>query len=70
MTAVTKLAQLRLKLNMTQSDVATKAGVLLSTYQKLDNGSTDIAKAQAGIVVKIAKALNTTVEELIENYNQ
>lgn len=70
MTAVTKLAQLRLKLNMTQSDVATKAGVLLSTYQKLDNGSTDIVKAQAGIVVKIAKALNTTVEELIENYNQ
>ena len=66
MTMVTKLAQLRLKLNMTQSDVSTKAGILLSTYQKLDSGSSDITKAQVGIVVKIAKALNTTVEELIK----
>ena len=67
MTTVTKIARLRLGLNMTQSDVATKAGVLLSTYQKLDNGSSDIQKAQAGIVVRVAKALNTTVEELIKD---
>lgn len=66
MTLVTKLARLRLDLDMTQSNVATKAGVLLSTYQKLDNGSSDIKKAQAGIVAKIARVLNTTVEELIK----
>jgi transcriptional regulator with XRE-family HTH domain len=66
MTFMTKLAKRRIELKMTQSDVAAKAGILLSTYQKLDSGSTDIMKAQVGIVAKVAKAVNWTIEELIK----
>ena len=66
MTEATKIARRRMELGMKQPEVASKAGIPLSTYQKLDNGSNDFNKANVITAIKIAKALETTVEKLME----
>jgi transcriptional regulator with XRE-family HTH domain len=64
MTVITKLAKRRMKLNMTQQQVADRAKVPYPTYQKLDSGTTNFKKAQVGTAIKIAEALSTTVDNL------
>ena len=44
MTVITKLAKRRMKLNMTQQQVADRAKVPYPTYQKLDSGTTNFNK--------------------------
>lgn len=66
MAEITRLAKRRMELDMTQQEVSDKAKVPYPTYQKLDNGTTDFSKAQVNTAWRIAKALGTTVEELLE----
>lgn len=66
MAEITRLAKCRMELNMTQQEVSDKARVPYPTYQKLDNGTTDFSKAQVNTALRIAKALDTTVENLCD----
>ena len=74
MAGITKLAKRRMELDMTQQQVADKAKVPYPTYQKLDNGTTDFSKAQVNTAMRIAKALETTIENLLtdkkENHHE
>lgn len=67
MTMITKVAKRRMELELTQPQVAEKARVPLSTYQKIDNGANDFNKAQVNTAIRIARALQTTVEKLCDD---
>jgi Helix-turn-helix. len=64
MSEITNIAKRRLELGLTQQQVSDKSRVPYPTYQKLDNGTTDFSKALVDTAVRIAKALDTTVEKL------
>ena len=51
---------------LTQSRLAERSGVNVRMIQHYEQGIKDINKAQALTVQKLAKALNTTVENLLE----
>ena len=51
---------------LTQSRLAERSGVNIRMIQHYEQGIKDINKAQALTVQKLAKALNTTVESLLE----
>ena len=55
------LTEYREKLHLTQKDVATAVNLLPQAYQRYEYG-TRIPSVE--IAIKIARALNTTVEEL------
>ena len=61
----TALAAMRKARGMTQQDLSNASGVKLTTIQKLDTGSHAIMRAQVGTVIQLARALGTTVEELV-----
>lgn len=63
----TKLQRFRVATGMTQQQLAIKANMNLVTLQKLETGVNKINGARAETVLKLAKALNTTVEELLED---
>lgn len=61
-----KLSELRSKAGLTQQALADAAGVNIRQVQKWESGELDIGKAAAETVVKVAKMLNTTVEDLLK----
>lgn len=52
---------IRIKKGLTQSDMATATGITVRQYRRIEKGEQD-PKTRTSIL--IAKALNTTVEEL------
>lgn len=58
------LGALRRERGLTQQQLSVKSGVGLSTLQKLENGANRLLGARTEIVLKIAKALGVTIEEL------
>lgn len=50
---------------MSQKDLAEKSGVNLRMVQYYEQGFKDIKKAQAATVQKLAKALECTMEDLL-----
>ena len=60
-----RLGSIRREKGMTQKELAKKAGVALVTLQKLENGSNILLHARTETTVALAKALEISVEELI-----
>ena len=59
-----KIKALRLKLELSQDEFARKADIPYTTLTKIETGV--IKKPSVFVMVKIAKALNITVDELIK----
>jgi len=55
----------RIKLGLTQSQLAEKIGKLRPWIAAIENGSRDLANVEGNALVRMARALNTTVEKLI-----
>ena len=62
----TKLAILRKEKNLSQSQLAKEADVSCPMIQKYEQGIKDINKASALTLYKISKALDCTIEDLLE----
>ena len=60
------LKELRMKKGLTQSQLAELADIPFKTYQSLENGRRELSTASAGKVLRLAKALGTSVESLLE----
>lgn len=60
-----RLAALRKAAGMTQVELAAKAGVSLSSLQKLENGSNSMLNALTRTTVALSSALGVTVNELV-----
>ncbi len=58
-----KIKALRLKLELSQDEFARKADIPYTTLTKIETGV--IKKPSVFVMAKIAKALNITVDELI-----
>lgn len=56
-----RLKEKRLALNKTQAEVAIAAGVMETSYQRYEYGT---VLPNVVVAIRIAKVLNTTVEEL------
>lgn len=54
----------RIKRGLTQEELSKKAGVSRITISNIENGKVDIMKIQFGILIKIAEALDSSLEEL------
>ena len=61
-----KLGDLRRAAGLSQQDLSTKSEVKLSTIQKLESGANDLMGAKVGTVLALARALGTTVEDLVD----
>lgn len=57
----TKLKEARKKADLTQVEVATKVGITERSYQRIEKGEQD---PKTSVSKLIARALNSTVEEL------
>ncbi len=60
-----RLTALRKAAGMTQVELAAKAGVSLSSLQKLENGSNSMLNALTKTTVALSSALGVTVNELV-----
>ena len=60
-----KLGDLRRSAGLSQQELSEKSGVKISTLQKLESGANDLMGAKVGIVLALAKALDTTVEDIV-----
>ena len=60
-----KLGDIRRSVGLSQQELSEKSGVKISTLQKLESGANDLMGAKVGIVLALAKALDTTVEDLV-----
>ena len=58
------IKRFRAKLNLTQDDLARKSDVKYTTLSKIESGV--VTKPTVHIIAKIAKALNTSIEELLK----
>ena len=63
---VDKMKELRTFANLSQSELAQQAGVSVRTIQQYEQRRKDINKAQTETLLKIARALVCTVEDLVE----
>lgn len=61
-----KLTDIRKKRGLTQAELAEASNVSYRTIQEYEQGRSDLNKASVMTVYQIAKALNCTVEDLIE----
>lgn len=61
-----RLSALRKAAGMTQVELAAKAGVSLSSLQKLENGSNSMLNALTKTTVALSSALGVTVNELVQ----
>ena len=61
-----KLKEARERAGLTQKELSERSGVNLRTVQNYEQGYKDINKAQGLSLYKLAKALNVTMEDLIE----
>ena len=62
----TNLKELRTFANLSQSELAKQAGVSVRTIQQYEQRRKDINKAQPETLLKIARVLVCTVEDLVE----
>lgn len=60
-----RLKAIRKAAGLTQDELARKAGITLCVLQKYENGTNRLLGARAENVLRIARALGVTVEELI-----
>lgn len=60
------LRRLRRYAGLTQKRLSEETGVSLRMIQLYEQGQNDLSKAQAKVVVSLAKALGCGVDELIE----
>ena len=56
------------KKNMSVYRLSKESGIPYATVNDICNGKTELGKCSAGTVYKLAKALGTTMEELVEGY--
>ena len=63
---MTKLKNIRDKAGLSQSQLSERTGVNIRMIQYYEQGFKDIKKAQGLTLLKIAKALGTTIEDLLE----
>ena len=63
---MSKLKEARERAGLTQKELSERSGVNLRTVQNYEQGYKDINKAQGLSLYKLAKALNVTMEDLIE----
>ena len=63
----TFIKEIRTERGLTQGQLAAASGINVRMIQHYEQGSKDLKKAAAETVLKIAKALNCTVEDLIGN---
>lgn len=61
-----KLTDIRKKRGLTQAELAEASNVSCRTIQEYEQGRSDLNKASVMTVYQIAKALNCTIEDLIE----
>lgn len=64
---LTNLKALRTAKGLSQSQLAELADVSLRAIQAYEQKEKDINKAQAGTLLKIARVLNCTIEDLLEH---
>ena len=62
---MTTIKEARLKAGLKQEELAMKSGVKLSTLQKLERGVNSMNGATAETVLRLARALGVTVEDLV-----
>ena len=62
---MSKLKELRNSKNLKQKELAEQAGVSLKALQAYEQDFRPLGRASAEDVYKIAKALDTTIEELL-----
>lgn len=60
-----KLIALRTAAGLTQNELADKIGVTLRVFQKYESGEVNLNRIAVETAVKLSKALNVSVEELI-----
>lgn len=65
-----KLGDLRRAAGLSQQELSDKSGVKLTTLQKLESGVNDLMGAKVGIVLALARALETTVEDLVDQWER
>ncbi len=63
----TKLKKLREARELSQADLARASGVSLRSIQVYEQRENNIDKAQSHTLYKLARALNCTIEDLLEN---
>ena len=61
-----KLGDLRRAAGLSQQDLSNKSGIKIVTIQKLESGANDMMGAKVSTVLALARALETTVEDLVE----
>lgn len=61
-----KLTEIRKKRGLTQAELAEASNVSYRTIQEYEQERSDLKKASVSTVYQIAKALNCTIEDLIE----
>jgi transcriptional regulator with XRE-family HTH domain len=61
-----KLGDIRRTAGLSQQDLSIKSGVKITTIQKLESGANDLMGAKVGTVLALARALETTVEDLVK----
>ena len=59
------LSELRNRLGKTQQEVANEAEISLRQYQRLEAGKSPVDKMAISAGLRLAKALNTTIEKII-----
>ncbi len=59
------LKRLRQERNLTQEQLAALSGVNVRSIRSYEQGSNDLSKAQGETLMMLAKALNSTVEDLL-----
>lgn len=60
-----KIGDLRRAAGLSQQELSEKAGVKITTLQKLESGVNNLMGAKVGTVLALARALETTVEDLV-----
>lgn len=64
---MTKLKKIRTDAGLSQSQLAELSGMSLRSLQHYEQGSRDINKAQGQILLALARALNVTIEDIMED---
>lgn len=63
---MTNLKRIRTDAGLSQSQLATAAGMSLRTLQHYEQGARDINKAQGITLLSLARALNVSIEDILE----
>ena len=61
----TRLKELRKEKKLTQQELAGRSGVKLRMIQAYEQNYQDISKAEVGSMIRLAKALSCSVEDLL-----